>query len=191
MTGLRLELANPNEYGSPAEYIERHLAPVATELHRIANELLAPGATSAEEWAVDMVPEVRNSVMWQRLDHTLHEQCKHVVFDGSEYLTIPAELLRRKQLKVQFNATVYSVPAAGRINGTSDFRLVDAYGDVIAGSAFSSTAVMPEQLVFTLPFGDHPNSIKTTKQSYLMEARSPDRSALPVCRRLSLSFVYI
>src|SRR5215216_4530947 len=105
MSGVKIELANPNAYASPREYIETHLAPVVAELHRITNELIVPGSSSGEEWAMDMVPSVRGA--FSPLDRRLDNSPKHVVFDGAAHKSIPTELLRTKQLKVQLTAVVY------------------------------------------------------------------------------------
>lgn len=184
MTGVRLELANPHDYKSPADYVEQHLAPVATELHRITNELLEPGATSAEEWAVDMVPPSR-SENFQRLDRPLLRLAKHVVFDGSEYFLISKDVLRSKQLKVQLSATVYV-----HENGTAVFRLVDSLGDAIENSVISTNSREPETVSVVLPFGEQRGCIHPSRQTYFIEACSP-HGIIPVCRRFSLSFIYL
>jgi hypothetical protein len=194
MSSLRVELANPHTYSSPKEYIEEHLVPVVTELHRITNELLAPGATSAEEWAVDMVPMVAGS-LWQELDQRLFDYPKHVIFDGSEYFTLPPELLRAKQLKVQLVAVVYcKVNAADPLlvgNTSAEFRLVRGDGTVVDNSLCEVNSEAPTTLSRRLPFGTEPGCIEPEKSSYTIQARSHSRHVLPVCRRLSLSFVYI
>jgi hypothetical protein len=182
MTGLRLELNNSDAY---VDYIEQHLAPVATELHRITNELLSPGATSSEEWAMDMVSSKALSATFSRLDRRLDESAKHVTFDGGEYFSLPPELLRAKQLKIQLTAVVY----VKRL-GTATFRLVREDGMAIDNSEFETADVMPTTRVCILPFGDQPGCISSDKQRYFIEGRAT-KGAFPVCRRLSLSFVYI
>lgn len=186
MTGLRLDLANPGAY---RDYVAEHLAPVATELHRVVNELLAPGATSAEEWSVDMVPEISDSV-FRQLDQPLHPSGKSTVFDGAEYFTLPKELLRAKQLKVQLVAVVYGKAMDGW-DSTVDFRLVRDDGMVITNSTFFCNEGEPTPFYRTLPFGDTPGSISPDKRTYYIEGRSEYGHSLPVCRRFSLSFVYI
>lgn len=192
MTGVRLELANPNDYKSPADYVEQHLAPVATELHRITNELLEPGATSAEEWLVDMVPErgfKRGD--FSKLSKRLYNDAKHADFDGSAYFSLPKELLRSKQAKVQFSATVYGYPVPGGTVGTVRFRLVDSDNGFIQGSSLYTTSTMPVTLTATLPFGDYQFAVKPFKARYYIQGASSDPLFLPVCRRLSLSFIYL
>lgn len=189
MTGLRIDLADPATCESPREYIEKHLAPVLTELHRITNELLAPGATSAEEWATDMVPEGAFAI-FQRLDQPLRPVGKHVVFDGTEYFSLPKELLRSKQVKVQLTATVY-VKHVDEDPGTVEFRLVRDDGMVITNSHIATYDHDPYTYERVLPFGDASGSISPSKRTYFIEGCSPYRKSIPVCRRLSLSFVYI
>jgi hypothetical protein len=189
LTGLRIQLPDPSSCASPQEYIEQHLAPAATELHRIVNELLAPGATSAEEWSMDMMPEMANAV-WQRLDRRLDETAKHVVFDGSEYFSIPKDLLKTKRAKVQLTAVVYAQKTDQRLTQV-DFRLVRDDGVVIDNSNISTKDPLPHQITRELPFGDVPGCVSPDKRTYYLEARSLSRSTIPVCRRFSLSFVYI
>lgn len=183
MSGVRLDLANPNTYSSPKEYIEKHLAPIATELHRLANEMIAPGST-AEIDAVDMVPGNVGDY-FRRFDRPLKETAKRVVFDGSEYFSIPRELLRSKQAKVQFSGVLYIL---GR--GAADFRLVRDDGDVVQSSSFHISSDVPEIYTAVLPFGDQPGSICPTRRTYYIEGGTRDRCT-PVCRRFSLSFVYL
>lgn len=184
MSGAQVELANPNLYDSPREYVEKHLAPVVSELHRVLNELIVPGATSSEEWSVDMVPSVRGT--FSPLDRRLDELPKHVVFDGAAYESIPKELLRQKMLKVLLTAVVY-------VKGSGDalFRLVRDDGAVVANSHINSCSQLPETIARTLPFGDAPNSVAPSKHSYIIEGKGLDPDAIPVCRRFSLSFTYV
>lgn len=191
MTGVRLELANPNTFASPTEYVEQHLAPLATELHRITNELLSPGASSAEEWRVDMVPTRPISGGFQPLDGYLQRAAKHVTFDGAEYFSLPKELLRSKQLKVQFAAVVYGKKLHKQL-GPVAFRLIRAVdGMVIDNSEFQVTTEEPETVSRILPFGDKDGCVSPELRDYIIEGMCPGVRMLPVCRRLSLSFVYI
>lgn len=184
MSGAQVELANPNLYDSPREYVEKHLAPVVAELHRITNELIVPGATSSEEWTVDMVPSVSGA--FSPLDRRLDESPKHVVFDGATYQSIPKELLRQKLLKVQLTAVVY-------VKGDGDalFRLVRDDGAVVANSHINTCSPVPETISRTLPFGDAPNSVAPKQHSYIIQGKGLDPGAIPVCRRFSLSFTYV
>lgn len=186
MTGVRVELANPNLYESPKDYIEKHLAPVVAELHRVTNELIAPGATSVEEWGMDMVPSSPVVGAFSSLDKRLDEAPKHVVFDGAAYQSIPTELLRRKQLKVQLTALVY-------VQGKGDvlFRLVREDGSVVANSHVNSCSASPELLSRTLPFGDAPNAVAPRQLRYTIQGKGIDLGAIPVCRRFSMSFIYV
>lgn len=189
MSGSRLELANPDAYGSPREYIERHLAPAVAELHRVTNELLTPGSTSAEDAAVDMVSEA-GGIHWQQLDKRLQDTAKHVVFDGSTYFTLPKDLLKSKQVKVQLIATVY----AHSVNkpGTVQFRLVRGdNGEVINGSFFETSSVAPVTVSRDLPFNEADHCIQPHRCTYFIVGRADKPGVFPVCRRFSLSFVYI
>lgn len=183
MTGMRIDLANPDHSESIREYIEKHLAPTATELHRLLNELLAPGST-AEECSVDMVPDTSGDY-FRRLTRRLENTAKHVVFDGSEYFSLPKNLLKSKQAKVQLTAVLY---VKGR--GEADFRLVRDDGDIIQPSLIRTTNSEPTTHTCTLPFGDQPGCISPDRRTYYIEAGTVSR-CLPVCRRFSLSFVYI
>lgn len=181
----RVELANPNLYASPQEYVEKHLAPVVAELQRVIDELCVPGSTSAEDDSVDMVPAVPGNY-WSELDKRLRDTPKHVFFDGAEYLTIPKELLRQKLLKVQLAATVY---VKGK--GKAEFRLVRDDGQVILGSDFVTDCHEATTFRHTLPFGNTQGCVASEKRSYIIQARSIGPAAIPVCRRFSMSFVYI
>jgi len=185
MSGSRLELANPNTFESPKEYVEKHLAPLVTELHRVTNELLSPGSSSAEEWGVDMVPSKADAI-FRRLDKRVDDSPKHVIFDGSEYFSLPKELLRAKQAKIMFTAVLYT-----KGKGEAQFRLVRDDGVVVENSVIY---VSEQHTVATytrhLPFGDQPGSISPDSRTYYIEASSQGR-CIPVCRRFSLSFVYI
>lgn len=182
----RVELANPNQYASPREYIEEHLVPVIAELSRITNELIAPGATSAEAWEVDMVPSAPTLGAFSPLDRRLEDSAKHVVFDGAEYESIPKELLRQKQLKVQLTAVVY-------VKGGSDviFRLVSEDGQVMENSHICCCDDVPVVVTRILPFGDQPNCVAPLRKQYIIQGKGLDLGAIPVCRRFSMSFVYI
>ncbi len=184
MSGARIELANPLTYDSPREYAEQHLVPVVAELHRVLNELLVPGSSSGEEWAMDMVPSVGGA--FSPLDRRLDASPKHVVFDGAEYLKIPTELLRAKQLKVQLTAVVY---AQGK--GDVLFRLVRDDGVVVANSHMSTFSETPETITRTLPFGELPNCVAPKRHRYIIEGKGLDLGAIPVCRRFSMSFLYV
>ena len=185
MSGIRLELANPNEYSSPKDYIEQHLAPVAAELHRLTSEMMTPGAT-AEEWAIDMVPSNAVHGAWGSFDQRLHESPKAVTFDGAEHELISKELLRSKQLKVQLSAIVYVLDA-----DSAEFRLIGRGGEVIERSTFTCIEHQPQLFTRTLPFGPRNGSIIPEKQSYILQGRPTQRGGRPVCRRFALSFVYI
>lgn len=186
MSGAQVELANPNFYESPRDYVEKHLAPVVAELHRITNELIAPGSTSVEEWGVDMVPSSSSLGAFSPLDKRLDDTPKRVSFDGAAYQSIPKELLRRKMLKVQFSALVY-------VKGEGDvlFRLVRDDGVVVANSDFGCSDPSPVIVTRNLPFGDAPNSVAPKQHSYIIQGKGLDLGAIPVCRRFSLSFTYV
>lgn len=187
MTGLRLELANPDGFDSPKDYIEKHLAPVVTELHRVVNELMVPGSSSAEEWQTDSIPAFIED-QWRRFSKPLVEVARHVNFDGSQYFSVPKELLKTKQVKVQLTAVVYSEKA----DVLSRFRLVDEQGEAIDNSEFTTGNDTPTTFTRILPFGEMRGSIHPSKITYYLEGRSSSaRSVRPVCRRFSLSFVYI
>lgn len=185
MTDVRLELANPNQYESVEAYVQQHLLPVITELHRLTNELLAPGST-AEEFAVDMVPSKSTVDVFQRLDRHLASAPKHASFDGSSYFTFSKELLRSKQVKVQLSAMVYV-----KGGGTADFRLVRDDGMPIDNSQFECVGSAIRQVSRILPFGDFFGGISADSRTYYIEASRADVRCLPVCRRFSLSFVFI
>lgn len=190
MTGLRLELGNPNAYSSVQDYVKEHVAPVVTELHRLTNELLAPGATSAEEWSVDMIPPPLKRGQFARLDRHLQNTAKNVFFDGSTFLDVPAEILQRKQLKVQLQATVYKHDPNG-VGGSVRFRLVDEHGWHIQGSSMHTDSSDPVTIHSTLAFGRDGHSVKPGPARYYIEASTSNERVIPVCRRLSMSFVYI
>jgi hypothetical protein len=178
-------LANPQSFDSVQAYIEDHLAPVSAELHRLANELFVPGST-AEEHAMDMVPDPAAKQYFSRLDRRLDPSPKHVIFDGSEYFSLPKDLLRNKQAKVQLTAVLYV-----KGQGEADFRLVRDDGEVIDDSlirVISERAVIRSAI---LPFGDLPRCVSPDSRVYYIEAGSLERSCIPVCRRFSMSFVYI
>jgi len=181
----RIELANPNLYATPQEYIEKHLAPAVAELQRLIDELSVAGSTSAEDGSVDMVPAVPGSY-WSELDARRTDTSKRVTFDGEEYLRVPKELLRQKQLKVQFSATVYVV-GKGRV----EFRLARDDDQVILGSTFVTDCHEATTFTHTLPFGNTAGCVAPEKRSYIIQARSIGPAAIPVCRRFSMSFVYI
>ncbi len=182
----RIELANPNTYESTREYVEKHLAPIVAELTRITNELIVPGSTSAEEWGVDMVPGYPSLGSFSSLDVRLDQSPKHVVFDGAAYESIPKELLRQKQLKVQLSAVVY---VKGGL--TAAFRLIDEHANVVLGSEFKTTSGSPLTITCQLPFGNAPNCVAPVQRKYIMQGKGLDLGAIPVCRRFSMSFVYI
>lgn len=186
MPGIRLELANPAAYESPQQYIERHLAPVLSELHRLANEFCTPGSTS-EAIDADMTPDPHHySDQWQRFTHHLDSAPKHVIFDGSEYFSFPKELLRAKQVKVQLVAQVYV-----KGSGKAHFRLTRSDDSVVGGSSFTIEGPVLQTVTKTLFFGDTRGSISPDSQTYYIEAAGYSARDLPVCRRFSLSFIFI
>ena len=190
MSGARIELANPEAYSSPEVYVEEHLVPVAMELQRVVNELLTPGSTSAEEWASDMVPSGPFNGEFQPLDEHLHLAAKHVTFDGAQYFSLPKEHLRSKQVKVQFTAVVYGKKLHKHLAPVA-FRLIRADGMVIDNSEFQVTTEEPETVSRILPFGELRGCVSPERHDYIIEGKCPGVRMLPVCRRLSLSFVYI
>lgn len=190
MSGTRLELANPEAYASPQDYVVEHLAPVAMELQRVVNELLTPGATSVEEWGMDMVPSGPFSGEFQPLDGHLHRASKHCTFNGGEYFSLPKEHLLAKQVKVQFTAVVYGKKLHKQL-GPVAFRLIRADGMVIDNSEFQVTTEEPETVSRILPFGELRGCVSPERHDYIIEGRCVGVRMLPVCRRISLSFVYI
>lgn len=136
-----------------------------------------------------MAPEMPLAI-FQRLECRIDQTAKHVVFDGSEYLKIPKELLRSKQLKVQLTAVVYARHDSVDTN-TVEFRLVRDDGQVITNSHIPTYSGGPETFTRTLPFGNAEGCIAPEKRTYYIEGCSPFRASLPVCRRFSLSFIYI
>lgn len=186
MTSLRLELDNPGAYETPRDYIEKHLAPVATELHRLVNEFLAPGSTSSEEYSVDMGPSGTGTESWWAIDKVLKPEPKSVLFDGREYFAIPKETLRAKQLKVQLTATVFV-----KNGGSASFRLLRGDGVAIHASEFTATSGEPVTVTRILPFGEGDGCVTPHWQAYIMQAKRLDKHSMPVCRRFSLSFIYI
>jgi hypothetical protein len=188
MTGIRLNLADPADFLSPHDYIEQHLLPIAAELHRLTNELIAPGST-AEEIAVDMAPSSPGA-SFADLDRRLDESSKHVTFDGAEYFTIPKDVLVAKQAKVQLTAVVYLRHLQATC-GAVEFRLVRDDGMLVENSTFEVTNKEPEMVTRILPFGYQDGSISPERREYVIQARYVGERTLPVCRRFSLSFVYI
>jgi len=185
MPGIRLELAPLEPFESHEEYVKRHVAPFLTELHRITTEFFVPGST-AEELAVDMSPSVPCSERFCRLDQHVDPSPKHVIFDGSRYFSLPKELVRSKQVKVQFVAVAYV-----KLDGTADFRLVRDDGMRIENSFFHVSGSEVQTITRILPFGDQKGSISPDSRTYYIEAGRFDTFSIPVCRRFSLSFVYI
>lgn len=186
MTSARIELANPNLYATPQEYIEKHLAPVVAELHRALEEVTSP----IGEKSTDMIP-LYSSLKWSPLDAHLDNTPKHFIFDGAAYEKVPTELLRQKQLKVQLNALVYVIGG-----GSADFRLMrydglPFTGEPVIGSTFETDCHEPTSFTLTLPFGNTKGCVAPERRSYIIEARSVDSGIIPVCRRFSMSFVYI
>lgn len=186
MTSAKLELAAPEGFETPRDYVEKHLAPVAAELHRLVNEFLEPGSTSSEECSVDMAPSGEATHKWWMVDTVINERPKHVMFDGREYFAIPKESLRGKRLKVQMNATVFV-----KNGGSALFRLIRGDGDVVKESEFSASSSEPATITRILPFGEGPGCVTPHWQSYIMQARKLEKHSLPVCRRFSLSFTLI
>lgn len=186
MTGTRIELANPNLYDTPKEYVEKHLIPVVTELHRMLNECLDPGSSSAEEWAVDMVPRGSENGGFSLIAKPLKAEPKHVLFDGAAVHSLPRDVLRRKQAKVQFTGTVYVVG-----DGEAEFRLLRGDGDIVAGSVVRTDSKLPVQVMCILPLVDADNSVLPKAMTYFIQGRMRTGGGTPVCRRFSLSLVYV
>ena len=151
----------------------------------MANELLAPGSTSAEEYGVDMIPVMPSLGYYQYLEKRLDESPKHVVFDGGAYQAISKEILRQKQLKVQLVAVVYAK------HGAVAFRLVRGDGVVVSGSEFQTSAKAPTTITCQLPFGDAHGCVAPKPLTYMIQGKGLDDAAIPVCRRFSLSFIYV
>jgi hypothetical protein len=189
MTGVRIELANPNSYESPKDYVEKHLVPVVNELHRMLNECLDPGSSSVEEWAVDMVPrhtEAAQQGGFSIIDKPLKPAPKQVLFDGAAVHSLPRDVLRRKQAKVQFSGTVYVVG-----DGEAEFRLLRGDGDIVVGSVIRTDSKLPVSVSCTLPLVDGENSVVPRAMTYFIQGRMRTGGGTPVCRRFSLSFVYV
>lgn len=180
MTGVRLDLKDSTE---------QHLAATLSELHRLVDGLLTPSASTDEEWAIDMAPK-EASAEFHSLDRLVHDRPKLVTFDGAEYFSIPKEILRAKRLKVLLTAVVYG-KRVGKQRGGVSFRLVRGDGMPIPASYFMVTSEEPVTITRYLPFGDQEGCVAPSRHDYIIEGRYLDVRTLPVCRRLSLSFVYI
>lgn len=185
MAGIRVELANPKLFKSPEEYVERHLAPITAELHRLATEFFVPGSTS-EELSVDMTCTVPPVDGFRRLDRLVDTQPKHVIFDGSAYFLTPKDVLRSKQAKIQLSASVYVKGGGG-----CTFRLVRDDGMPIEGSWFEANGASLQRITKQLPFGDQKGCISPDSRTYYIEAGHATYGSLPVCRRFSLAFIYV
>lgn len=190
MSGVQLELDNPNTYESPKDYVEKHLAPLVTELHRITNELLSPGSSSPEAWEVDMTPSDQTCLHFSDLNRRLDDLPKSVVFDGSAYQHISKELLRSKQLKVLLTATVYVKHNAFDVGGAA-FRLVRDDGAIVLNSLMETFAKEPATMSCHLPFGDSANCVAPKEHRYMLQGKGLGLGSIPVCRRFAMSFVYI
>ena len=186
-SGAQLELANPDLYESPRDYVEKHLAPVATELHRLLNEFLAPGSTSVEEAAVDMTAVLDVPHSWSNVDRVLKPLPKSVSFNGRDYFLIPKETLRAKQLKVQLTAVAYV-----KDGGAAELRIVRGDdGTPIPASVFRVIGSEPRSYVVNLPFGEAVGCVTPQLSLYVMQARRLQKQSIPVCRRFSMQFLLI
>lgn len=181
----RLDLADPRGFDTPRDYIEKHLAPVATELQRLVNEFLSPGASTSEAWEVDMSPH-RDSAGYANVTELLQPPVKSAFFDGREYFSIPRETLVRKRLKVQLVAVAYV-----KNGGSASFRLVRGDGGIIPDSEFQVASGEPTTVTRILPFGEGAGCVLPHNQQYIMQAKRLEKHSLPVCRRFSLSFICI
>lgn len=186
MTGARIELANPNAYESPKKYVEEHLVPVVTELHRMLNECMDPGSTSPEEHLVDMVPRGGQSGGFSIIDQPLKKEPKKVIFNGYAVHSLPKEVLRRKQVKVQLSAVVYVFDG-----GEAEFRLLRGDGDIVHGSVIRTASLVPVTVSCVLPLINGDNAVVPRAMTYFIQGRMRTGAGLPVCRRFSLSFICI
>lgn len=181
MSNIKLLL--PSHEGlSAKEYVEQRLVPLAGDLKRLCDEFFVPGST-AEDVSVDMRPSQLKK-FYSPVDTRVSEKPKSTSFWIPD--NFPYEQ-NGKRLKIQFRAVLY---IAG--NGTAAFRLVDTKRDSeISGSTIQVMSSEPTLYERCLDIGRDGESIHPEVTDYHIEAKLLTTLCQPVCRRFSLSCVYI
>lgn len=178
---IKLVLPEPQSF-DPADYVRDKLIPLAGHLHKLCSEFFNPGCT-AEEGIVDMMPNEPHKY-FEPLDKRVTEKPKSVVFKTDP--NIP-QVKGDKRLKILLSAVVYVQPP-----GTACFRIVRACDKmVIEDSIIQINNTEPALLNRYLHFGNEQGRISPFEYEYQIEGRYIGSKCIPVCRRFSLSEVYI
>ena len=186
MSDLKLYLPTKEEEESPQIYVNQKLVPLAAELHRLVNENMTRGVTE-ENSDIDMVPQEVGK------QYSLVNMYLHTV--RAKFCTFSVDTKQTplqkdgKMLKVMYKATVYSE------NGKPvHFRLMRVKDKVtIRQSDIQTANTKPTEHVLYLPLGDssQKDRIQIKENEYCIEAKYVQLWARPICRRFSLSLVYV
>lgn len=181
MSDIKLILPKIESF-EPADYVRDKLIPLTGQLHKLCSEFFNPGCT-AEDVIVDMMPNDPHKY-FECLDKRVSEKPKSVTFKTEPNLPLSKG---EKRLKILFSAVVYVQPS-----GTACFRLVRACDKMIVeDSLIQTTAEEPTLLNRYLHFGTEEGRISPFQYEYIIEGRYLGAKCNPICRRFSLSEVYI
>ncbi len=181
MTDCKLILPEPDSF-DPADYVRDKLIPLTGQLQKLCSEFFNPGCT-AEEGIVDMMPAEPHKY-FENLDKRVEDKPKSVLFKPERDLPL---YKGDKRLKILLSAIVYVQPA-----GTACFRLVNGdNGDVIEDSIIQVTNTEPALYTRYLSYGNQEGRIRTTEYTYAIQAKYLSTKCNPICRRFSLTTVYI
>lgn len=166
----------------PADYVRDKLIPLTGQLHKLCSEFFNPGCT-AEEGIVDMRPEEPHKY-FESLTKRVHDKPKSCIFKAEPGLPLAKG---DKRLKILLSAVVYVQPA-----GTACFRLIRACDKmVIEDSLIQTTNTEPALLNRYMAFGNQEGRISPFEYEYIIEGKYLGTKCVPICRRFSLSAVYI
>lgn len=181
MTDVKLILPEPDSF-EPGDYVRDKLIPLAGHLQKLCNEFFNPGCT-AEEGIVDMMPAEPHKY-FEDLDKRVIDKPKSVRFKAETGIPL---YKGEKRLKILLSAMVYVQPA-----GTACFRLVRADdGMFIEDSVIQINNTEPTLINRYLAFGNQDGRISPFEYTYNIQGKFLGSKCNPICRRFSLTPVYI
>lgn len=181
MSDFKLQLPEPTDF-DPSNYTKNHLIPLCAQLHKLCSEFFTPGCTD-EAGAVDMAPKEPHKY-FEDVDTPVSSKPKSVRFSVDPNVPL---FKGEKRLRICLSAVVFCQPS-----GTAVFRLVRRSDkSVVEDSLIQTGATEPTLVNRYLLLGNEPGRVSPYADDYVMQAKYMGTKCVPICRRFSLSVVYV
>jgi hypothetical protein len=183
LSDIKVILPTKDESENPSDYVNNKLVPIVSELHRLTNALIC-GGNSEEYSDIDMIPStigLKFAPVDVYLQQKRPKSCTFEVPDNTPYQQLG------KSLKALFKAEVYSEKGHSVC-----FRLINSNsGESLRDSSLQVMTKEPKVYSVYLPIGAQKDRVQLNLTTYHIEAKCMTIIDRPICRRFSLSLVYV